>query len=108
MAAEGLSVKLASRVLDVTRAGFYAWKKRPLSPRAIRNVWLTDVITEIHAASRGTMERLGFMLSFVLGVGSLLATIRSESLCEALVLWVCHGGAVTRSVLGWTPPLLIW
>jgi putative transposase len=54
MADEGLPVNLACRVLDVTRAGFYAWKNRPLSPRAIRNVWLTDLITEIHTASRGT------------------------------------------------------
>jgi len=53
IAVEGLALKIACRVLDVTRAGFYAWKKRPLSPRAIRNVWLTDVITKIYAASRG-------------------------------------------------------
>jgi putative transposase len=29
-------------------------KDRPLSPRAIRNAWLTDLIVEIHTASRGT------------------------------------------------------
>ncbi len=57
MASEGLSVKTACRVLDVTRAGFYAFKTRPLSSRAIRNVWLTDLITEIHTASRGTYGR---------------------------------------------------
>ena len=69
MAAEGLSVKIACRVLDVTRAGFYAWKKRPLSPRAIRNVWLTDVITEIHVASRGTYGALRVHAELRLGRG---------------------------------------
>ena len=44
----------ACRVLDVSRAGFYDWSKRPLSPRAVNDVWLTDLITEIHAGSRGT------------------------------------------------------
>ena len=40
-------------VLDVTTAGFYKWRTRPLSPRSIRRVWLADVIREVHTASRG-------------------------------------------------------
>lgn len=51
---EGHDVKTACRLLDVSRAGFYDWKDRPLSQRAIRNAWLTDLIVEIHTASRGT------------------------------------------------------
>ena len=54
MASEGLAVKTACLLLDVTRAGFYAWKNRPLSPRAIRQAMLTDLIRDIHATSRGT------------------------------------------------------
>jgi putative transposase len=54
MATEGLAVNTTCRVLDVTRVGFYAWRTRPLSPRVIRNAWLTDLITEIHTTSRGT------------------------------------------------------
>lgn len=49
-----MSVKTACRVLDVSRAGFYHWKNRPLSPRAVHDAWLTDLITEIHTQSRGT------------------------------------------------------
>jgi hypothetical protein len=48
------AVKLACRVLEVTRAGYYASVTRGPSPRAIRHAWLTDVIVQIHAASRGT------------------------------------------------------
>jgi putative transposase len=41
-------------VLDVTESGFYAWRRRPPSERAIRHAWLSDVITKIHVDSRGT------------------------------------------------------
>ena len=51
---EGHQLKATCELLDVSRAGFYAWKERPPSPTAIRQTWLTDVITEIHTASRGT------------------------------------------------------
>jgi hypothetical protein len=54
IAADGHSVKLACRVLEVTRAGYYASVARGPSLRAIRHAWLTDVIAQIHAASRGT------------------------------------------------------
>ncbi len=54
MASESLTVKPACQVLSVTRAGYYAFVSRPPSARAIRHAWLTDLIREIHAASRGT------------------------------------------------------
>ena len=37
-----------------TEAGFYAWRKRPPSERAIRHAWLTDLIAKAHVDSRGT------------------------------------------------------
>jgi putative transposase len=54
MANEGSPVKTACRVLEVTTAGFYEWRTRPLSSRAIRREWLADVIHDVHATSRGT------------------------------------------------------
>ena len=53
MAGEGLPVEVACRVLGVSCAGFYAWRFRPPSARAVRHAWLTDLIREIHAASYG-------------------------------------------------------
>jgi hypothetical protein len=53
IANEGLPVEVACRVLDVSSAGYYAWRERPLSARAVRQAWLTDVIREVHAASYG-------------------------------------------------------
>ena len=54
IAEERLSVQLACRLLDVTRSGYYAAASRPPSARSIRQAWLTDLIRQIHAASRGT------------------------------------------------------
>jgi putative transposase len=54
MAAEGHAVQVACRVLGVSESGFYAWRSRPPSPRALRHAWLTEAITQVHTASRGT------------------------------------------------------
>jgi putative transposase len=54
MAAEGLPIQVASRVLSVSESGFHAWRSRPPSARSIRHAWLTDVIREAHNASHGT------------------------------------------------------
>lgn len=42
------------RVAGVSRSGFYAWRSRPLSARAVADAELTEVIREIHQNSRGT------------------------------------------------------
>jgi putative transposase len=54
MAGEGLPVKVCCRVLAVSCAGYYAWRVRPPSARAVRHAWLTDVIRQVHAASYGS------------------------------------------------------
>jgi putative transposase len=42
------------RTLGVSPSGFYAWRKRPLSPRARTDVELSAEIQAIHRESRGT------------------------------------------------------
>jgi transposase InsO family protein len=69
MAAEGLSVQVACRVLGVSESGSYAWRKRPLSARAIRHAWLTDRICQVHQASRGTYGARRVQAELVLGQG---------------------------------------
>jgi putative transposase len=54
MAQEGLPVQLACRVLEVSESGYYARRSRAPSPRSIRHAWLTDMIRQVHATSRGT------------------------------------------------------
>ena len=53
MAAEAIPVQVACRVLDVSVSGYYDWRSRPPSARAIRHAWLTDRILEVHQHARG-------------------------------------------------------
>lgn len=54
MAAEGLPVQKACRPLSVAESGYYEWRSRPPSARAVRHAWLTEQIRAVHIASRGT------------------------------------------------------
>lgn len=47
MASEGLPIQTAARVLEVSESGFYGWRNRAPSARAIRHVWLTDMIRQV-------------------------------------------------------------
>lgn len=48
-----LPVQAACQILGVSRSGYYAWRRRPPSERSVRHSWLTDVVREVHADSRG-------------------------------------------------------
>ncbi len=50
----GFSVKQCCRVLGVSSPGYYMYRKRPLSTTKMRREWLTALIKQIHAESRGT------------------------------------------------------
>jgi transposase InsO family protein len=54
MAAEKLPVQVACRVVGVSESGYYEWRGRAPSERAIRHAWLTDLIRDVHAESGGT------------------------------------------------------
>ena len=47
-------VAVLCRTLGVSPSGYYAWRKRPLSPRARADVELTAQIQAVHRDSRGT------------------------------------------------------
>ncbi len=47
-------VGIMARVLRVSTSGFYAWLKRPVSPRDLENTVLLEEITAVHKASRGS------------------------------------------------------
>lgn len=69
MGAQGLPVQVCCRVLEVSESGFYAWRSRPPSPRAIRHAWLTDAIHQVHAASRQTYGSRRVHAELTLGLG---------------------------------------
>jgi putative transposase len=50
----GFQIKQCCRTLGVSSQGYYAYRRRPMSPTMMRREWLTALIKEIHADSRGT------------------------------------------------------
>jgi len=49
-----MPIALMCRIYGVTRAGYYAWRRRPPSQRERENESLSKKIRKVHQASRGT------------------------------------------------------
>ncbi len=45
---QGNNVRRACRFLGVTESGYYAWRSRPTSPRALRRIFLAGEIVDVH------------------------------------------------------------
>lgn len=54
LAANGLPVAVACRLLGVSSSGYYEWRSRPSSPRQVADEALRVTIRQIHHMSRGT------------------------------------------------------
>ncbi len=52
LAADGIDVAVACRVLKVSRSGYYDWRHRPPSTRDVADAYLTDIILDVHTDSR--------------------------------------------------------
>jgi len=50
---DSFPVAVRCRVLKVSRAGFYAWRDRPVSPRAERTARIQQAVQQVHANSHG-------------------------------------------------------
>lgn len=51
---ERYDVKRLCRVVEVSTSGYYAWRQRPASPRALADAELLESIRRVHTDSRGT------------------------------------------------------
>jgi putative transposase len=69
LTAQGVSIQRAARLLEVSAAGFFAWRTRSPSERVIRHAWLTDVIREVHAESFHTYGARRVYAELTLGRG---------------------------------------
>ena len=73
-------MELSCRVLGVSVSGYYNWRSRPVCARAVRHAWLTDLIREIHAASRETYGARRIYAELQLGRGVQVARCTVELL----------------------------
>lgn len=80
MAAEGLSVMLACRVLRVSESGYYAQHGRPPSARALHHMYVTELIRRVHLASRSAYGARRVHAELVLGQGLLVGRCAVELL----------------------------
>jgi transposase InsO family protein len=48
LAAKGFDVRLTCGVLGFSRQAYYAWVKRPISPRELEEAYLTDALVDAH------------------------------------------------------------
>lgn len=62
-------MQASCRLLKVSEAGYYEWRNRPPSLRALRHTWLLEQITAVHAASRGTYGTRRIHAELTLGLG---------------------------------------
>jgi putative transposase len=69
MASHRLPVQLACRVLGVAESGYYEWRNRAPSARALRHVWLTDAIRAVHTDSYGTYGARRVHAELTMGLG---------------------------------------
>ena len=67
--AEGVPAQVVCRVLGVSESGYYAWRGRAPSQRSVRHVWLTDLIRQAHASSRGVYGARRVHAELTLGHG---------------------------------------
>jgi putative transposase len=69
MVAESHSIQASCGVLHVAESTFYAARSRVPSNRSIRHAWLTEMIVQVHAASRGTYGARRVHAELTMGYG---------------------------------------
>ena len=83
---EGLPAEVACRVVGVSVSGFYTWRKRRPSPRAVRHAMLAEAIREVHEASRQTYGARRVHAELVLGRNVTVARCTVELVMRRLGL----------------------
>ena len=96
----GYAVNICCRVLGVSRQGYYRYRRRPMCAAMMRREWLTALIRQVHAESRGTYGSRRVRAELIQG--------RGIGVSERLVWLLMHnagihglpGPAKTRKVKG--------
>jgi putative transposase len=90
LAADGIPVATACRVLEVSTSGFYEWGSRLASERDWEQAHLLDAIRDAHAASFGTYGHRRVHAELVLGQRLQVSHGRVERLMRSAGLQGVH------------------
>ena len=100
LADDGFSVAVACRVLKVSRSGYYDWRGRPPSARAVADAALVETIRRIHYDSRCTYGAPRVHAELRIGLGMRVGRKRVARLMrQADIAGICH----QRKRRGWKP-----
>ncbi len=83
---EDLPVEVVCRVVGVSVSGFYVWRKRKPSARAVRHAMISDVVREVHDASRQTYGARRVHAELLLGRNMTVARCTVELVMRRLGL----------------------
>ncbi len=83
---EDLPVEVVCRVVGVSVSGFYVWRKRTPSARAVRHAMIADVVREVHDASRQTYGARRVHAELLLGRNMTVARCTVELVMRRLGL----------------------
>lgn len=83
---EDLPVEVVCRVVGVSVSGFYVWRKRKPSARAVRHAMIADVVREVHDASRQTYGARRVHAELLLGRNMTVARCTVELVMRRLGL----------------------
>jgi putative transposase len=90
LAADGIPVAVACRVLDVSTSGYYEWSARGPSSRDLEQAYLINAIIDAHADSHGTYGHRRIHAELVLGCRVQVSHGRVERLMRCTGLQGVH------------------
>ena len=96
---EEYDIKTMCRVLDVARAGYYAWLRKPLSDRAIEDARLLRLIRASYNASQGVYGSTRIFLD-LREAGETCSKHRVARIMRANKIRALHGYRTRRYVAG--------
>jgi putative transposase len=95
---EGLPIEVTCRVVGVSVSGFYMWRKRKPSARAVRHAMVAEVIRQVHAESRQTYGARRVHAELVLGREMTVARCTVELIMRRLGLAGLPGRSRYRKI----------
>lgn len=90
LAADGVPIAVACRVLNVSTSGYYDWQDRPPAAHTLADAALTETVREIHTSSYGTYGARRVHAELRLGHGVRCGRKRVERLMRRSCLQGVH------------------